>query len=139
MSPHITPCFVCGSAEGELFESTVEGHPFHRPCIERFRAEQLACLDQLIKCVAPQEERPRHAIARWLQSRTRGQSQLLIFFLGYTHSALATWWVFSLVEPPKSAWLQITCDVGITAIFTTVAFSACAAILFKLEFGTWRP
>lgn len=68
------PCFLCGSSEGELFSSTAENHPFHKPCIDGWRGELVGNLNTMIDIVE-EELKPRHVrawtrIKLWLAPAT---------------------------------------------------------------------
>lgn len=70
MSPESEPCFVCGSSEGELFQSSIPHYPFHKPCIEKWRGELVGHLNTMINIVEeelkPVQERVWNRIKRWL-------------------------------------------------------------------------
>lgn len=48
-----TPCWICGSDEGEPHPSINDGPPYHKHCIDEFRAYQIRQLDALIELTQP--------------------------------------------------------------------------------------
>lgn len=66
------PCFLCGSSEGELFSSTAGNHPFHKPCIDKWRGELVGDLGTLIG-IAGGELEPWYARAGSFQTMAKAK------------------------------------------------------------------